>query len=77
VIEIQKNHRKATWRSKKNKIENLQQDNGLVTVDMEHMKEMTNQFFKDLYIADPGVKPEAILEDIVPQISQEIKCRLL
>ncbi|XP_071683392.1 uncharacterized protein [Lolium perenne] len=69
-------HRKATWRSKKNKIEKLQQDNGSVIVDKEQMKEMTNQFFKDLYTADPGVQPEAILEDMVPQISEEINEKL-
>jgi hypothetical protein len=54
-------HRKASWRAKKNGITQLTDENGSVTKDEQKIKEMTKEFFKNLYNRDVEIKPEGIL----------------
>lgn len=49
-------HRQAVWRARQNKIKKLKCDDGSWCDDPREMKELVENFFKDLYLADEGVR---------------------
>jgi hypothetical protein len=69
-------HRKATWRAKKNNIIKLTKPNGVVTQDTGEIKEMTTDYFKNLYSKDDLVEPGEILNLLQNKISTETNEKL-
>jgi hypothetical protein len=69
-------HQKTAGRAKKNKVKFLKKADGQITKDKTKIEAMTTSFFRDLYTADPAVKPEEILGLFEPLISDEINNRL-
>jgi hypothetical protein len=69
-------HRKATGRGKKNKIELLRKDGGMITKDKKEMEGMTTKFFQDLYTANPSVAPEELIHLFRPIITEEMNSLL-
>jgi hypothetical protein len=68
-------HQKANWRAKKNKIDRLQKSDGTTTENKEEMEEMATSFFKELYTADQHAQPEFSLNDVTPQISEDMNVK--
>jgi hypothetical protein len=69
-------HRKASWRSKKNNITQLSDGDGNIMKNEEKIKEMTTEFFKDLYSTDESVDPEGILHLFQEKINAETNEKL-
>ncbi|KAG2598477.1 hypothetical protein PVAP13_5KG367307, partial [Panicum virgatum] len=71
-------HRKATWRSKKNKIRGFISEDNRYVENKGEMEAMATKFFQDLYMKDTSVKPESIADMIEPLLTQdmnEILCK--
>jgi hypothetical protein len=69
-------HRKATWRQSKNTIKRIRGLNGNRTDDPEEIKEIANNFFRELYTKDSSVCPDDLLNLIHQPISAEINSSL-
>jgi hypothetical protein len=64
-------HQRAAGRAKKNRIKMLKTQGGRVTKDKE-MEFLATEFFKQLYQADPTVRPLHITSLYDPVVSQEM-----
>jgi hypothetical protein len=62
-------HRKATWRQSKNTIKRIRGLNGNWTDDPGEIKEIANNFFRELYTKDSSVCPDDLLNLIHQPIS--------
>jgi hypothetical protein len=65
-------HRKAAGRAKKNKIKSLRKTDGQVTKQKDEMETMACDFFKELYMADPMVQAQEVLNLMQLKITDEI-----
>jgi hypothetical protein len=61
-------HHKVVVRAKKNKIKLLQNENRQITQDRKMMERMAVSFFKDLYLVEPGVNTEEVVNLFQPII---------
>lgn len=69
-------HRKASGRSKKNKISRLKRADGSFAIDEEEILSKTHLFFNELYTEDPQVNPGALLQLVEPSVSDQINQQL-
>jgi hypothetical protein len=69
-------HRKAVDRANKNKVKFLKKADSQFTKVKSEMEAMATSFFKELYRADPAVKPEEVLGLFEPTISDETNRKL-
>jgi hypothetical protein len=69
-------HRKAVGRANKNKVKFLKKADGQFTKVKSEMEAMATSFFKELYTANPAVKPEEVLGLFEPTISDETNRKL-
>jgi hypothetical protein len=70
-------HRKASNRSRKNKIKKLKLEDGSIMENNEEMKEIVTDFFKNLYKKDAEVNPNPIFELVQPSVIEEMNNDLL
>ncbi|XP_071678521.1 uncharacterized protein [Lolium perenne] len=65
-------HRKAKWRQNKNRISRIKDANGVWIDDPDEIKNLANEFFKNLYASDPTVCPVDLLNLIHSPITPDI-----
>lgn len=69
-------HHKATWRAKKNNINQLVKPDGTLTADVQLMEQMTTAFFQNLYSADNNVNPSFAAPVFTPKITDQMNLDL-
>jgi len=69
-------HRKASWRAKKNRISSLQDNNGRIVTDEDHMGKLTNEFFSKLYTKDDSVNPDLITEHMQKRVNADMNLEI-
>ena len=65
-------HRKATWRSKKNKIRRLISEDNRYVENKGEMEAMATKFFQDLYMKDASIRPKSIASMIETRLTQDM-----
>jgi len=65
-------HRKAVWRSRKNKIKKLKADNGQWCDDPAGMAGMASHFFQNLYKKDDHVTPDHMVNMFSEKVTAEM-----
>ena len=65
-----KNHRNATWRSKKNNISAIRRSDGSLSKDFAEIKGITNSFFKDL--RNTMINPSHIISLVKPAVNEDM-----
>ena len=65
-------HRKATWRAKKNNISAIKRRDGSLSQDMDEIKGITNDFFKNLYSCVYVVNPSRIISLMKPLVTDQM-----
>jgi hypothetical protein len=65
-------HHKAASRGKKNKVDHLRNDQGVMITNMKVMGEMTINIFQNLFSAYQNICPDELLQLIQPRILEEM-----
>jgi hypothetical protein len=65
-------HMQAKWRARKNKIKKLKCGDGSWCDAPDEMKGMARDYFVDMFMADPGVCPNQVLNHVEPKITNEM-----
>ena len=69
-------HRRAVWRARRNYIQRLRHDDGTWSSTPSDMELMATSYFKEVFMKDPTLTPESVLENITPTVSQEMNSAL-
>jgi hypothetical protein len=69
-------HRRASWRSKKNRIRRLKRPDGTWTQDTQEMEDLARDFMQNLYTRDEGINPNIITDLLQTRIDGEMNDKL-
>jgi hypothetical protein len=69
-------HRRASWRSKKNRIRKLKHPDGTWTQDTQEMEDLARDFMQNLYTRDEGINPNITTDLLQARINGEMNDKL-
>jgi hypothetical protein len=69
-------HRRASWRSKKNRIRKLKRPDGTWTQDTQEMEDLARDFMQNLYTREDGINPNIITDLLQARINGEMNDKL-
>jgi hypothetical protein len=67
---------KAVWRARKNNIRELMDSIGVVHSDLAAMGSIANDYFHNIFKADPNIDPTPIIDLFAPVVSEEDNIKL-
>jgi hypothetical protein len=70
-------HLRASRRRKKNKINQLKKENGVVTEDVMEMSRMVTSFYKELYTTEGTEEMDEVLNSVPRKVTPEMNSQLL
>lgn len=65
-------HRQVVWRARKNKIHKIKRGDGTWCEDKTEIKRMITDFYKSLYIAQPMIDREDLLQLVNEKITIDV-----
>ena len=65
------------WRARKNKIRDLTDSIGVVHTNSVVMGEMANEYFQNIFKADPTINPSPILDHVEVKVTEDDNARLV
>jgi hypothetical protein len=69
-------HRKAVWRARKNRINSLKDQDGVVQDTPSEMECMATSYFQSVYTRDPSIQPTPVVNLFREVISDDINAEL-
>jgi hypothetical protein len=69
-------HRKAVWRARKNRINSLKDQDGVVQDTPSEMERMATSYFQSVYTRDPSIQPAPVVNLFREVISDDVNAVL-
>ena len=67
---------KAVWRARKNKIREVTDSIEVVHSDFAAASKIANEYFHNIFMADPNIEPSQVVNLVAPVISEEDNIKL-
>jgi hypothetical protein len=69
-------HKKAVWCARKNRIKNLKDSTRIWREDTQELQQISRDFFQTLFVVDPCIAPNELIELTEPKITEEMNHQL-